>query len=74
MLLGARFRLTANHLLTQSEQLLEPGSIGDFAEREMNEVEDYDHKKNGFITDLQVDGHLSSIILSAGTRTTRRHR
>jgi len=53
--------LRHDHLRTQSEQLLEPSRIGDFPKGQVNKVKDYDHQKNGFITDLQADRDLRSI-------------
>jgi len=41
--------------------MLEPGRINNLPERQVNEVEDYDHKKDGFITDLQADGDLRPV-------------
>jgi len=41
--------------------MLEPGRINNLPDRQVNEVKDDDHEKNGFVPDLQADVDLRSI-------------
>jgi len=42
--------------------VLDPRSAIDLPNREMDEIEDHHRKKDGFITNLQVDGKLRPVI------------
>jgi hypothetical protein len=58
--------------LLKSEQLLEPGSMNEFPQTQMNEIEDYDHQEDGFITDLEANRNLCPVIWLRTFRTTNR--
>nr|QDH87857.1 MAG: hypothetical protein H2RhizoLitter49830_000003 [Leviviridae sp.] len=49
--------------------MLEPGRVNDLPKREMNEVKDHDHEKDGFIADLQADLDLCSVTSRRRFRT-----
>jgi len=52
--------------------MLEPGCIDNLPETQVNEVEDDDHQKDGFVTDLEADADLSSVTRLRAFRTVNR--
>lgn len=51
------------------EQLFQPPGVKKFTDAKMNEIEDHDHQKDGFITDPKVDGHFGTVIFARMVRT-----
>ena len=56
--------------LAKAEYLLDPASIKELSQAQVNEIEDNYYQKNGFIADLKMDSYLRPVTCPSRFRTT----